>query len=131
LKNFNQTKKTTQMKMQKNGIIRKSIVKCGLGIGALLLFANCNKAGLPGIGCTDGSWIKEWTAAQEALSTTSQAYGTERNVETCTNYKNAINDYLDVYEDIKSCLPVGTRSGLDESIKESRAEAAEIDCTED
>ena len=118
------------MKTQKNGTVRKSIIKCGISIGALLLFINCKKAGLPGIGCADGSWVNEWTTAQEALSTASQAYGNDRTVENCTNYKNAINDYLDAYEDIKRCLPAASRSDLDESIKESRAEAAEIDCSE-
>lgn len=118
------------MKIQKNGTMRKLIVKCGIGIGAFLLFVNCSKTDLPGIRCADGSWINEWTKAQEALSEASQAYGKERTVETCTNYKNAIYEYLDVYEDLRSCLPAATRSDLDESIKESRAEADEIDCTE-
>ncbi len=118
------------MNRQNNEGVKKSIFKCGLAIAAMLLLANCSKAGLPGIGCADGSWVNEWTKAQEALSTASQAYGNERTLENCTNYKNAINDYLDSYEDFKNCFPASTRSSLDESIKESRKEAAEINCSE-
>ncbi len=118
------------MNKQNNSGVKKSIFKCGVGIAILVLFANCSKAGLPIIGCADGSWVNEWTAAQETLSKASQAYGSDRTVENCTNYKNAINNYLDVYEDFQSCFPAATRSGLEESIKASRKEADEIDCSE-
>lgn len=118
------------MKVLINETVQNSIVKNSLALAALFLLINCSKAGLPGISCADGSWINEWTDAQEALSKASQAYGNDRTVENCTNYKNAIYDYLDAYENIKKCLPAATRSNLDESIQESRAEADEIDCSE-
>jgi len=87
---------------------------------------SCGKSGVVGCGSNIyGDLENELTS----LSTRATEYSTDPSVANCEKYKDALRDYFDAFEGLRSCYGVGTsKAEFDALIEEAKDDLDDWEC---
>lgn len=78
--------------------------------------------------CGSGSWSQQVQSELTSLSDAATLYTNDPTVANCENYKNAVGDYLDALEGIRTCVLGASKKAFDQAIDEAKEDLDETDC---
>ena len=94
----------------------------------LLLFLFISSCGSD-VDCSETNLDQNWAAELQAAINAGNAYYSDETSVNCSTYKNALNAYLNIIKDYRSCANNSSEEAqFDETIQDAENELNEIDC---
>ncbi len=78
--------------------------------------------------CGNGLWTLSVQTELKAWTTAIQAYSTDPTPANCQKYKSTGQAYINALDKIKQCVPAGSLTDFEQSLKEAKTEINALSC---